>query len=49
MNSMREQMTRGQDVIRNKIRELEQNGNDLSQKDRNVLTNLGGERDVCGE
>lgn len=33
-------MTRGRDVIRNKIRELEQNGNDLSQKDRNVLTIL---------
>ena len=35
-----EMMTRGQDLVRNKIKEYEQKGNNLSQKEKNVLTIL---------
>ncbi|HHV98132.1 MAG TPA: PolC-type DNA polymerase III [Clostridiaceae bacterium] len=35
-----ELMTKGQDKVRNKIKELEQLGNNLSQKEKNVLTIL---------
>ena len=35
-----ELMTKGQDKVRNKIKELEQQGNNLSQKEKNVLTIL---------
>ncbi len=33
-------MTHGQDMVRNKIRELEQKGNNITQKEKNVLTIL---------
>jgi DNA polymerase-3 subunit alpha (Gram-positive type) len=33
-------MTQGQDAIKNEIRELEQKGNDMTQKEKNVLTIL---------
>ncbi|MCX7746865.1 MAG: PolC-type DNA polymerase III [Clostridia bacterium] len=35
-----ELMTHGQDKVRNKIRQMEQKGNDLTQKEKNVLTIL---------
>jgi len=35
-----ELMTKGQDKVRNKIKELEQQGNNMTQKEKNVLTIL---------